>query len=180
MAGLERCALLLYGPKGVGKSEVARTLQDHLDVRHVDTDRLVLELLSVGTLPDARLGWLRQVEDAVEAALADHAVVSVEATGAYDTDWLLLEHFAETGVRTVPIWVWAPEQVVIERLRERDATAKVAVSEREARRIHRVATTNARERPFVVTFDTSMPLTIAEVVDAVAPLLPTGCRSHER
>lgn len=155
-------------------------LQDRLDVWHVDTDRLVLELLAAGTLPDPELGWLRHVEDAVEAASTLQGVVSVEATGAYDTDWLLLEHLAVTGVRTVPIWVWAPEQVAIERLRERDATAKVAVSEREARRIHRAATKKARGRPFVVTFNTSMLLTITEIVDAVAPFLPTGRKTHER
>ena len=50
--------LVLYGPKAVGKSWVARTLAEQLGVHHVDVEALVLELLAAGARPDpADAGW---------------------------------------------------------------------------------------------------------------------------
>ena len=44
----ERTVLVLYGPKAVGKSQVADVLQRRLGVHYVDADRLVLDLLAAG------------------------------------------------------------------------------------------------------------------------------------
>jgi dephospho-CoA kinase len=41
-------AIVLYGPKAVGKSWVAEVLRTHLGVAHVDADELVLGLLAAG------------------------------------------------------------------------------------------------------------------------------------
>ena len=42
-------AIVLYGPKAVGKSWVAEVLRTHLGVAHVDADELVGDLLAAGT-----------------------------------------------------------------------------------------------------------------------------------
>jgi shikimate kinase len=76
----------LYGPKGAGKSWVAAELSRRAGVRHVDADLLVLDLLDQQVRPDRRLGWLDQVETAVRRAVGEHRCVSVEATGAWDSD----------------------------------------------------------------------------------------------
>jgi len=56
--------VVLYGPKGAGKSWVAAELSRRAGVRHVDADLLVLDLLDQEVRPDPRLGWLDQVEAA--------------------------------------------------------------------------------------------------------------------
>lgn len=163
--------VVLYGPKAVGKSTLAGVLRDHLSVRHVDTDSLVLDLLARGAHPDAHLGWLPYVEDAVRLALEAHPAVSVEATGAYDSDWLLLDHLLDAGVRAIPVWVWAPEDIALDRLAARTAERSVPVSKEEARRIHRAASNQAERRTFCATFDTSEPLVAAEVVERLRECL---------
>ncbi len=171
MADVTGSCVVVYGPKAVGKSAVTRVLHDELGIPHVDAESLVLELLADRVGPDPRLGWLRYVEDAVRAALTEHRVVSVEATGGYESDWLLLEDLAQAGVRVVPVWVWAPEEVALRRLAERNSAQKVAISEEEGRRIHRAACAHAERRRFCVSLDTSAPLNIADVVDAVRSAL---------
>jgi dephospho-CoA kinase len=47
-------AIVLYGPKAVGKSWVAEVLRTHLGVAHVDADELVGDLLAAGTRPESR------------------------------------------------------------------------------------------------------------------------------
>ena len=71
-------------------------------------DELVLELIASGAEPDPSTGWMVPVERAVMAALRDHAAVSVEATGAWDTDWQLALDLQTAGARILRIWVCAP------------------------------------------------------------------------
>lgn len=90
--------IVLYGPKAVGKSWVAQALVDRLGVRHVDVDALVLDLLAAGVRPDPADGWLAWVEQRVVAALDTYPLVSVEATGAWDSDWRLADDLEARGV----------------------------------------------------------------------------------
>jgi hypothetical protein len=93
-------AIVLYGPKAVGKSWVAQALADRLGVEHVDVDALVLGLLATGVRPDPTDGWLAWVEQRVVAALDTHQLVSVEATGAWDSDWRLADDLAARAFRS--------------------------------------------------------------------------------
>jgi hypothetical protein len=54
-------AVVIYGPKAVGKSLIAQIHTDQLGVYHVDTDALVLRALAQGLKPHPVLGWLRPV-----------------------------------------------------------------------------------------------------------------------
>ncbi len=105
--------------------------------RVVDVDGLVLGLLDHGEEPDVEQGWLPSVESALRRALADHDVVSVEATGAWDTDYRLADHLEREGHKVLRVWVTASEDEWVARLRARTA-GKVAVDEVEARRSTRL------------------------------------------
>jgi adenylate kinase family enzyme len=50
--GTLKIAIILYGPKGSGKSRIAQMLAQRLGVHHVDPDTLILELLAQGFEPD--------------------------------------------------------------------------------------------------------------------------------
>jgi predicted kinase len=146
--------VVLYGPKGTGKSWVADELCRRAGVQHVDADRVVLDLLDRGGRPDVRLGWLDQVEAEVRRAVGEHLLVSVEATGAWDSDWMLADRLAAAGCRVLLVWVTAPLEVTLPRLAGR-RSRKVPVSREEAEWIYGEATRRAAVRSFTAVLDTS-------------------------
>lgn len=122
---------VIMGPKAVGKSWVADVLARRHGVHHVDADELILDLVAQGLDPAPDTGWLTQVERAVEHALATHDLVSIEATGAWESDWLLIDHLRNGGVTVRTVWVEATLAQSLERLRTR-RTRKVPTSDTEA------------------------------------------------
>jgi len=141
--GVPPGVVVLFGPKAVGKSTIARLLQQYGGVYHVDPDALVLTLIAAGGQPDPDTGWLHPVEQAVRVALArHHRWVAVEATGAWESDWALVDHLERSGTRVVRVWVVAPLQTTLERLAERTEPT-VRISEQEARRVFMAASARA-------------------------------------
>lgn len=110
--------IVLYGPKAAGKSQVAGALRKR-GVADVDADELALDLLARGAQPHPQLGWLSEVESAVAEALREHDAVSVEATGALDSDWQLAEDFEAQGQQVLKVWVWALLALTLRRLATR-------------------------------------------------------------
>jgi len=108
---------------------------------------VVLDRLDRGQGPDPRLGWFEPVHTAVRRAVGDHAVVSVEATGAWDSDWLLADRLAGAGSRVLRVWVTAPLEGTLDRLAHR-RSRRVRLTTEEARWIHAEATWRASARSF--------------------------------
>ena len=163
-------AVVLYGPKAAGKSWAADVLRSRLGVHHIDADPLVLELIARGVGPDPREGWMAWVEHAAAEALRRHRAVSVEATGAWDSDWELSRRLEAAGARVIRVWIWAPEEETIERLARRTKNA-APITEAEARRIHAEATARASSEGFDVEIDTSGVQDPDSVVAMISPLL---------
>jgi cytidylate kinase len=135
---------------------VAGELDRRAGVHHIDADRLVLELSARGRSPDPEQGWLTEVEAEIRAATDRYERVSVEATGAWDSDWMLAEHLTAAGCRVLSVWVTAPVEVTLDRLAHR-RTRKVPVSPQEARWIHAEASRRAASHPFTAVVDTAGP-----------------------
>lgn len=102
------------------------------------------------------------------AALHDNPAVSVEATGAWASDWQLFDDLESARQRVVSIWVWAPLEVTLRRLVGR-ATGKVPVAEQEARWIWSAACEQAEHRRFDLVLDTSQ-LSEEDLPRTLAPL----------
>jgi predicted kinase len=147
--------VVLYGPKAAGKSQVAEFLRAQHRVTHVDPDALVLGLQGRGVRAHPQLGWLPQVKDAVEGVLRAGDLVSVEATGAWDSDWQLANDLENSGHRVLRVWVSAPLELTLRRLAERTAQ-KAPVTEAEARAIWTAANDRARNHTFDLTLDTGV------------------------
>ena len=165
--------VLLYGPKGAGKSQVADILRADHGVAQVDADALVLDLVANGVQPDPKDGWLAQVEEAVIAALQRESAVSVEATGASDSDWRLTDDMTAAGQRVMSVWVIAPLKVTLDRLARR-TTRKAPVTEDEARSIWIAACARAEHHRFDLVLDThhlrrqDLPKAVRQLADMLS------------
>jgi predicted kinase len=121
--------VVLYGPKGAGKSWVAEELERRAGVQHIDVDRMALKLRDRGCHPDPEQGGLEEVEAEVRRVATEHLLVSVEATGAWASDWTLADDLAADGYRVLRVWVTAPLEVTLDRLaHRRSGKVPVAVS----------------------------------------------------
>ncbi len=160
--------VVLYGPKAAGKSQVAEILRAQHGVTHVDADALVLQLLAQGVRPHSQLGWLPQVEDAIEAALKASGAVSIEATGAWDSDWQLAQDLEDRGHVVLKVWVSAPLELTLRRLAERTAR-KAPVTHAEARAIWTAANKQATHHTFDLTLNTGK-VGAEQLPGALAPL----------
>lgn len=166
----QRTIVVLYGPKAVGKSQVAGVLERRLGVHYVDADRLVLDLLAAGQEPDPVQGWLAPVRREVGEALQRYPRVSIEATGAWDSDWQLADQLAAAGARVLRVWVWTGRNEALARLAAR-TVQRAPVTAEEAAWIHDTATARAGLMPLDARIDTSGRPDPDRIVAAVAPLL---------
>lgn len=158
----------IYGPKGAGKSQVAQALHERYGVVPVDPDEVVLDLLSRGAQPHPTDGWLMPVEQAVLDALRGNRAVSVEATGAWTSDWQLARDVEATGVQVLRIWVCSPLQTTLDRLARR-TSRKAQTTVEEARSIYQFACDQARNQWFDLRLDTGR-LHLDDLPAALFPL----------
>jgi len=146
--------VVLFGPKAVGKSTIATLLEEHGGVHHVDPDLVVRALLAAGTEPHADTGWLDAVQREVLEELVHHRWVAVEATGAWQSDWVLAERLG-VHVRVVRVWVTASLPTTLRRMASRQPP-RVACTEQEARWIHAAATRRAAQQRVHAVVDTEL------------------------
>lgn len=161
--------ILLVGPKGVGKSWAAQVLSSTLGIVYVDADLLIFDLLRAGHIPEPEAGWLIPVERAVFDALAGSDTVSVEATGAWDSDYQLAQDLEAVGHRVIRVWLKAPEETTILRLIARPPK-KVPISEADARWIYARSVARAARENWDLEVDLSGdkdPERIADLVRAI-------------
>ncbi len=152
---------------------MAAVAVERLGLHHVDADDLVLELTAAGEEPHPEHGWLWPVRRAVLRALQDHRVVSVEATGAWDSDWELADSLASEGLRVLRVLVWTTRATSLRRLAQRGA-GRAPVTTEQAAWIYDAATTNFAGVRWDAVIDTSERQDSEVVVAALEPLLARG------
>ena len=160
------------GPKAAGKSRVAGVLSDCCAVHHVDPDQVVLALIARDVKPDRDSGWLRYVEEALDRALAVHDRISTEATGAWDSDWQLIEDLRGRGLRVLTVWVEASLTTSLARLGERQEQ-KVPTTTEEAVWYFQQASHKAQAASFDLVVDGDGDLSDETVVAQLRSLFTT-------
>jgi hypothetical protein len=152
---------------------VAEILRQELSVREVDADAIVLDLMASGVKPHPTDGWLAWIEDAVTDSLRTSPLVSVEVTGAWDSDFELARRLVATGVMVRWVRVRAGLEESLHRLASR-TSSKVPTSEDEARWLYRESARRLDQQRFDAVIDTTGHVTREVVVSAVAPILASN------
>lgn len=163
-------ATVIYGPKAVGKSRVARALRNHFGIHHVDPDRVVLDLQSEGVRPDPDADWLAHIPRRVLNRLHEGVAVCTEATGVYQSDWRLSSDLESDGYTVYRIWVEAPLEVALQRLLDRDEE-RVHVDPEGASRIYKAALVQAQHNTFDLAVDTSRSFPEEQILTRFRELL---------
>jgi hypothetical protein len=171
--------VLLAGPKAVGKSWVAEILRQEFGVHEVDADAIVLDLMASGVMPHPTDGWLAWVEDAVTDSLGRFPLLSVEVTGAWDSDFELARRLLARGVMIRWVRVCAGLEESLHRLASR-TSSKVPTSEDEARWLYEESARRLDQQRFDAVIDTTGPATREAVVEVVAPILESNQPGAER
>jgi len=162
--------LLLGGPKAAGKSWLADLAATQFGVLHVDADVLIMDLISKGATPDPEDGWLAHVLAAVTEALDYHEVVSVEITGAWESDYTLCHHVESIGHEVRRIWITAPLDETLRRLGTR-TPPRVPISESEARSLYERGAARAAREHWDAVVDTSGERPTSAVAQVLRRLL---------
>ncbi|MEX2395157.1 MAG: AAA family ATPase [Actinomycetota bacterium] len=166
----ERTVLVLFGPKGVGKSTIADLLSRRLGLHHVDADPLVLALVERGVQPDPLYGWLEPVKAAVDEALQHHELVAVEATGAWPTDWEIADRLRHDGHVVRCVRLIGAKETTMARAKAR-MDRRVPTSDADLEWIYEQSAMNCEEHVFDAQIDTDEPLNEDAVVRAIERVL---------
>jgi gluconate kinase len=146
-------AVVIYGPKGAGKSYLARMLERELGIHHIDPDALVLRWIEEkGMQPDQKDGWLQNLVESATNALRTRNVISIEATGAWDSDWKLPALLKDAGHDVITIRLLIDRATAMTRLSTRKE-ARVPVSASEADRIWKEADVRRRTQTVDLEID---------------------------
>jgi len=130
--------ILLLGPKGSGKTYIGRLLEMHFGIAFCAVEPLWMayhaECAREGRTPDITEGIAR-VHPRISAALAEHAHVCVETTGASAEILAALLDLTPAEQRRI-VRVRAPLERCLERIATRDAQQHIPVDLATIRRAH--------------------------------------------
>lgn len=161
--------IVLVGPKGAGKSTIGQILATDLGIHFLRVEPIFLDVRArLGpSHPRFEEAGFEVVMEAVREALERHDTVCLETTGASTH----VPHFlSELGraARVLPVRVLvAPDQCVA-RIRSRDATVHIPVSDDQIERINAVA--RHVSLPWAAEIDNRGPLDRPLIVETVRAL----------
>lgn len=173
---MTRTVVLLLGPKGSGKTHVARVLQTALGLHFVDVEPLWLDYYrqcrEAGTPPSLREGQAR-IRPLLEQGLREHGRIVVETTGAAPE---ILDDLQSLDPARPPLVVrlHAPVDVCLDRIARRSQRAQISMDEAAIREVHRLSEACALDS--ALTLDTTAS-SDAEMADRIGRLLDAALRT---
>jgi predicted ABC-type ATPase len=133
--------LLLVGLKGSGKTFIGHVLEKHLDVKFLPIEPIFLGLMRqepdlTGVALEQR--GFQRVLDTLDQLAQQHSMLCIESTGTAHTFSALMAALRQ-GYQVLLIQIQAPLDICIARVRNRDTSAHIPVSNHRLREINEVA-----------------------------------------
>lgn len=140
---------MLVGPKGGGKSFIGELMQQHFDITFLRVESWVKDLRKDRAI--SREGYLTEVFNTIEAgvrkALEENDQVVFESTALTKQFETMFESLKHDYAMTT-IGVWATHIKCMERIRSRDQSIHIQVSEEEIRAINSMVVDRAAKTDF--------------------------------
>jgi len=162
--------IVLVGPKGAGKSTIGHLLATELGIHFLRVEPLFLALREElgASHPELEQRGFRSVLKRVLEDLARYDTVCFETTGAstYVT-WLVSE--LDRAARVLLVRVLATHDQSLERIRSRDSSLHIPVSDDQVERINAIA--ERVELPWAAEIDNRGAFDPAAVIETIRHLV---------
>lgn len=166
--------ILLFGPKGAGKSTIGRVLERELGGHFLEVEAIAKRVLAAaqGVIDEAYAERaLNAIVAEVERISTRHTFIVIETTGASKHTSCFIESLRRKHeVRLVR--VRAEKRVCAERIARRDAARQIDVSSEMIERMHE--RTEAWGLPWDIELENDAPLTEEQILERLRPLLRTS------
>ncbi len=168
-----KCAVVLVGPKGAGKSTIGSLLAEELDVHFLRVEPLFLEVRARFGSEDPAFEQrgFELVLSSLKNAFSSYDTVCFESTGASrHFSWLLSQLGQFARVLLVRVGA-APEQCA-QRVRSRDSSIHIPVSDDRVDQINALA--RQVSLPWTVEIENGGSFNAKDILRAISSFLPGG------
>lgn len=142
---------MLVGPKGSGKSFIGELMQEHFGITFLRVESWVKDLKKDRAI--SHEGYLAEVFNTIEVgvrkALDEHDQVVFEST-ALTKQFESMFQSLKADFAMTTIGVWATQSKCMERIRSRDQSIHIQVSEEEIRAINSMAADRVAKTDFKI------------------------------
>lgn len=155
---------IFIGPKGSGKSYLGNLIERELDIKNLNAENIFKSLQSSGiTTEENIIKAYKRIEEEIDSHLITAGGITFETTGIADEFWALYNRLKKKYIVKL-ISVYAPENLCIERIKQRNNKEHIAVDEASIRQVYllccnleyeanlRVFTVNLNAEKFVEEF----------------------------
>ncbi|HLF71341.1 MAG TPA: hypothetical protein VI759_04245, partial [Dehalococcoidia bacterium] len=126
--------------------------------------------MEAGMKPDPEDGWMEPMLAEVMRRLEAHDFVSVEVTGEWESEYKLMRRLEDAGHRLIRVWLTAPEDEMVQRLKQRTGP-RLAATEEEARGVYRRGAARAAREHWDLILDISGEPRSDDVLSKIGALL---------
>lgn len=148
-----KTVFVFVGPKGSGKSYLCGLIESVSGIKYVDSEKLFMSVQHAGvTEGDNIEKGYQLVEHEILKLLKDSDSVTLDSTGAAGGFWDMMKRI-EQRADVKLISVSAPEELCIQRIRERDGMRHIEIEEDSIRKINRISSSVEFDYAFKVETD---------------------------
>jgi predicted kinase len=168
--------IILIGPKGSGKSHIGRLMESGLNIPFFSVEPLFLALMNdpQAMKGDFIRGGFMQVEATIHERLKKDDSLVFEATGLTPYFETLLVNL-ESQYRVTKVKIEAPIELCLSRIRQRDTSVHIPVSDEMISHIHNASSTVELEFDLVIDNASATTETILEHMSQVMNCQSSDC-----